>query len=410
MRSLMKLNENLFTRPLIFSCVEVECRADNSYQFNYLTIKRVNNKIKIIDKEKEIDSFAELKKHLKKDEPIAIAITGKGVLIKKIDDLKQQDDIDYLKYVLPNATLNDFILQSLSNERGAVFCAVARRDDVEKVSGLFKSNGLFVVSTSLGVLHLSCAIKLLELTHNRMNLGDYKIQIRNDQIVDISQNKFRKQDESYRIGNEDIDQKLITAFAVGFQYFILNQKNNESSKSYSEEVEFNLFKRFKTVKLAFLISCFVVLLVNFFLFDHYGKQTNKLNIELSSFDKLLSKHDLLKEELNSKQEIVNSLGLEQKLKFSFIADQIGSSVVNQITLSELSVYPIKSNRNKELEFIKDKVLITGKVKSADELNKWVNVVREFHWINNLTITDFAFVDKDNSAKFEIELIISNSFL
>jgi len=399
---------NWFKPALVFHCIEVIGLGEGSHQYNFLSIKSKSNKLEILKREKGIGEFGELKKHLKKDIPIVIAVTGRGVLIKKLEAGKVGDNTDFLKYILPNAKSDDFIVQTQNNDFGSIFCAVARRQDIETITALFTSCDLFVVSLSIGILSIGSIINLLEIEQNRIVLGNHKIQIRNDQIFDISANKYRKQESNYKIGNDEIEPEFLTAFSAGFQYFILNHKNTLANNSVFNEKDYKYYKRFKATKMAFLLSCLIVLLVNFFIFDHFNNLLGGSGAELASYNKLLSTHASLKKEFQNKEAIVKSLGLEKNLKYSFIADQIASTVISSITLLELNIHPVKSTRNKKLEFFKEKLLIKGTTKSANELNNWIKEVRNLNWISSLTITDFSFSDKENDAIFEIELMLSNS--
>ncbi len=401
---------NFFRKTEEFSCVEVINLGDNNFNFNFIQIRSKNAKLEIIKREKGIAKFDELKKYLYKDIPIVIAITGNRVLTKKVSIAESDNEKDYLRLVLPNASEKDFLIQTHANDLGAVFCSVVRRRDVEQILKLFTSSDLFVLDVSIGILIINSILQLLDLSQkSRLVLGDYKIQLKNDQIFEILQNKYRKHDQTFLVGNDEIDQDFLIAFASGFQYFVLNRNPEFPDNNLLQQSEFKNYKRYKFIKMAFLLTCFVVLLLNFFFFDHFNNLSSELNNELASYNKLLSKHALLKSELENKDKIVMALGLEQEIRFSFIADKIASTVSVPITLSELNLHPLKSTRKKDFVFIRNKILITGTTKSAHELNEWNKKLRTCEWVKDLTISEFTYSDKDGHALFAIEINTTDNF-
>ena len=111
LKKLKKISDKLNITNSVFASVEIVINSEKERIYNFVLVKYINNKIKILEKQPELTNFNELLKFLKKKYPVIITLNGKGILIKKIAVNSKLKNEEIFRQVFPNAKLDDFYIQ-----------------------------------------------------------------------------------------------------------------------------------------------------------------------------------------------------------------------------------------------------------------------------------------------------------
>ncbi len=387
-----------------FISVEIILKEENKCVFQLLHVKLNGNSLSIENKQFNLESFDELKEHLKKKIPLVLTLSGKGILIKEFDNLDKEQNI--IRQILPNANTDDFSSQTWINEKGKTFCALTRNNLVESQIQRFTDEGYFVVGVNLACLTIASIIDLLDISTTKISSYEYRLAVKENQIQSIITNKYRKSDLIYGLQGLNLESELIIAFSGFFSRFILKDENIESSLISNSKSEFKNYTRFRIGKIILLAASFSILLINFFVFEHYFKKSNQLQSQLSVYSQTLKKKDDLQESLRRKEESIKTLGLKNNIKFSYVADHILKDMPSSIKLSLFDIQPKVKTRKRELFFDERKILIKGSSHNTELLNQWIKKIKLNEWVKECSLSDYTYDEYKHLATFQLNIELS----
>ncbi len=387
-----------------FISVEIILKEENKCVFQLLHVKLNGNSLSIENKQINLESFDELKEHLKKKTPLVLTLSGKGILIKEFDDLDKEQNI--IRQILPNANADDFSSQTWTNEKGKTFCALTRNNLVELQIQKFMDEGYFVVGVNLACLTITSIIDLLDISTTKISSYEYRLAVKENQIQSITTNKYRKNDLMYELQGMKLESELIVTFSGFFSRFILKDENIESSLISNSKSEFKNYTRFRIGKIILLAASFSILLINFFVFEHYFKKSNQLQSQLSVYSQTLKKKDDLQESLRRKEESIKTLGLKNNIKFSYVADRILKDMPSSIKLNLFDIQPKVKTRKRELLFGERKILIKGSSHNTGLLNQWIKRIKLNEWVKECSLSDYTYDEYKHLATFQLNIELS----
>lgn len=132
----------------------------------------------------------------------------------------------------------------------------------------------------------------------------------------------------------------------------------------------------KGIGLFFLL----VLLLNFFLFDHYHQQAVRLQADLSIHQGMLEEVKLLEERLQQQQ-----LLLSNGANLPYYVDRLAATIPTEVRLELWQVHPPLPKE--EGVFEKGQLRIKGR-SSAAVLGDWLKVLRSLDFVQSVAIEDF----------------------
>ena len=397
LKKLKKISDKLNITNSVFASVEIVINSEKERIYNFVLVKYINNKIKILEKQPELTNFNELLKFLKKKYPVIITLNGKGILIKKIAVNSKLKNEEIFRQVFPNAKLDDFYIQKFILNENNVIATIVRKTVIEKI--LKEFDGYFIIDINLGFLSIEHILDVLSLSSKKLSINDFRITIENNHIVDFQPIKFKRKEQNFFLEEEEIDEDLLIPFSAAVKSGILKISSTDSFGLVINRKEFKYFNFYKIIGWAVLLFCFIILFVNFLIFDALNNKNNELVAKVSSFNELINNHSDLKEELLKKEKIINDLGLRYTIRTSYIADRISYSLPGSIKLNILKVFPpVKENR-KKIIFDRRKIKISGITKSPVILNEWMYKLRKLEWVEDLTLNDYNYNDKEYNANF-----------
>ncbi len=155
-----------------------------------------------------------------------------------------------------------------------------------------------------------------------------------------------------------------------------------------------------------MFSAFIILIINFLIFDHYYKQTQEEQPQVAKQEELINKVKLLNEALSAKSKFLQQSGLLTPNKISFYADRIASTVPDGIILTDWQFNPLADPNKKEtFTFNNGVIVISGISNQSAEFNDWIKELKNGEGIESVSILGYDHDLKANTALFTITLTV-----
>lgn len=392
--------------------VEVIIKNDNSKEFNLIILKKHKLNLSIEKTHNSILSTEELIKYLPSKIAVCIILNGKGILVKKVEAVNDEDEISILNKLLPNAILNDFYIQRSDVRDNQQFVAVARKEIIDKVLDDLKYINMHVVDLTIGPISFGSIIPLFKPLPGEVWLPHYKILTNSSQINEYV--PFTDNDHTivYQIGDEKITNQSILAFAGAFQYMVIRDC---SPTSYMDKIrqsykEHRYYNALKVSRWGILIILFSILLINWLVFEFYNQKYDKLSTKVSGYNTLLNNYNNMNAELEQKQALLEESGMLNSSRISYYADRLVVNLPEGIKLTEMNINPHvgKKTLMDETEFINKSILISGTTTRSTELNDWIKVIKQYEWIEEVKNFNYAKNQNsnNNNATFTMKLTLN----
>jgi hypothetical protein len=379
-------------------CAVEHTNKDNLEVFNFLKLKKEKKELKITHK-KQLNSFENVFTQLKKQQHLFLIINNQHVLFKKIIGVFNSEEL-IVKNAFPTIKISDFYYQIISNS-DSHFVTICRKTYINSIVDQYKTKNYSVVGFSLHNIAVTTLSSFI--VDEFISTSNAKISLKNKSIVDIQSNKISK--KNYNINNLSITSDYILSLAGILSYYLKNnlKGNHQSYQNSLLQLYFN--KRFYHLGLRTgLAVLFFTLLVNFIVFSSLHNKSGSLNNEILL--KSSQKNALLniKNRVDKKTKLVNSIYALSDAKTSTVINYIGESVPHQIQLTRLEFQPIKNSikEQKEIEVLKNKINVKGISKNNHSFTKWISDLELEKWVDNIVVHNYG-KGKSSLASFEFQI-------
>ena len=391
--------------------VEAVFLSDGSLQLNMAVLKRTKTGLEVEAVHTGIKNIEVLQKELDSKLPVNIVINGKGIIHKKVAANEGDNDGKLLEKIFPNAQINDFYLQKTEVSGNMIFVSLIRKNTIDNFLTDFINKGYCFSGISLGPFCLNAVIPLMNLSTDKLSLGNYKLILFNNQsIEDFQDNDIYAADEKIKIGGEELKQQAAISFAAAFQYFFPPAVEESMMVPIvnGTKTELEQKKLFQVGGWSILLFFLTVLLSNFLLFDYYGKQHQQLDIAFSGSKGQLASINEIKIKVKEKQAFIEKTGLKGASKTSYYADRIAMDLPATIQLTQLFLYPSekKIKNNESVIFLKKVIIIKGNCKKSTELNEWIRTIKKKEWVNDVAVLSYKQENVKDPGEFEIKITIT----
>ncbi len=381
--------------------VSVHYSKSDAYTISFVLLKIEKGKIITLSSAKELEGFTALQDHLDKKIPVWISVTGRSVISRKLDEDPGEK---YLNHILPNAKESDFTLSLVKNEKNEVFVSALRSDSLESIGRDIHTSGYDILGYSIGAASIAVLFQYGLMKGKIMHVPGYQIKIVNEELNEIlPAEQFNE--EYFEVAGESISNSLALPFSLAFSY-LTNHKGYDtvSGNTLHTDEESYFFKKInKYFALGSLVFLFLLLLINFFLFNTMRSKNQSLSDKLAYYEAFFNQRDSLRNEIMIKNELINQVGLKFNTRYGLYADRIASTVPKGVVLNELTINPMedKIKANKPLHF---SVFIRVKGESSGSilLNDWIRELNHFDWIRDIEI--IAYEKAGNKGKFEFQIL------
>lgn len=389
--------------------IEVHISKDGAYVKSISILKQKNKKVLFAERKQDI-KLEELSAHLPSSLPLHLVITGKGILIRKFIYTENEEAGSVLNKVLPNSAKEDFYLQQFSPDmNNQAFVAVSRINIIADIISAFQNQGYYVLSVVLGPFSILPVLPLINDPGKNaaLELSSHKIITNNNFIEDIQPSTNISPGHQFKIEEEIIEDHHLLSFSSALNAFIkypMFKLSTLESLTAKSVTEFKSRKAFKTTGVSLLIFFFSMLLINYFLFDHYSKKRESLSGEMLLKQDQLAKVNVLKKQYDEKKAFFEAAGLLNKSKTSFYADQLAKDLPSTMQFTSLNFNPVIKSTDEEenINFKSRSIIVNGLCKKSFDLNQWIKILKKKSWLKKVTLLNYQ-QESAQPGEFLIEL-------
>lgn len=366
-----------------------------------LCIKRKRNELNITYKEKR-ESFNQLNHKPNKENTVVLVINNSSIIQKEIENTDNLD-AKILNKVFPNLKTEEFFYEIWRIGTKAIV-AICRKNYVNELLEFYKKEGVNISGISIGVCSLSQITSFNETSIFETNSTIISLES-NDQIL---KPKISITTKNFDINGLEIQSSYLLGFASLLRLITKNNKNTGNiiplNNQLLEEFHQKSFFR-KSIKWTVYTLLFL-LLINFFVFNHYYEAVTKSNSDLESNKVIIENIKFTKERLKTKEEKLKSASVLNNSKSSWQINELLKEMPSSILLNELIYNPLEKNIKEEEKIVtKDNtVIISGKTINNIAFTNWLDKIEKDKSVTNVTITSFG-KNENKETVFSITITI-----
>lgn len=388
--------------------VSIHIRNDGTLAVSACLVTVQDNQLEIAKKAPDLKTIDELKTQLPAKSCIALNLSGKGVLHKKIEKVDEVNQSNF-NLVLPNGNTEDFYIQHfISGEHS--FVSIIRRADADKwISGL-EGIGFVPLMLSLGPFPVQNIISQLNVYDQEVIFNGNIIQ-RDEQSNWIS---YRYEEPALspfalKVELESIHEKLVIPYAAAFQLVLASKL--DAIHANVPALETTLSQKLADNKLkvqGFMVLgvLFILLLINFVLFSWLGSSNAELSAQASRTAQSTTDIQGISDTIKQKEGLLHILGWEEGINKSALIDQVAAMLPPELSWKEVAIDPIDLNTTraqKSLAFYNREIRIVGNSEKIIPVNEWIARVKTKNWVKNIQLDSYAYNSELNTGQFTITI-------
>lgn len=335
-----------------------------------------------------------------KNVQVGLVINTAKVLTKVIEDQSIPKNA-LLEHAFPNLDASQFYVQSIS-EGPAQIVSIARKQHVQEIVDVFLSKNTYATSIYLGNTLALGLTRISELKAVFTNTALVRLTppIKFEKTQDLKQ-------ESYAIGDQQIESKQVLSFLAGIQQHtpLLKTEDNFSSTTTEAKSEFNQMRFFYYGLRSALAILLIGLMVNFFYFNtYYSFVKQHDSAENTQLKAVLNP---LKTQVDRLDKLTTQILKNQGSSTSFLMNTIIESLPESIRLHALSYQPVakRIRKSKPVELDLNRITIKGNAANQDAFADWNKELESLKWIDQVVIKKFE-ASASNTHDFEIQIQIA----
>jgi hypothetical protein len=394
------------------SLLGLDCLLSSEGDPVYSAIWLKKTASKIIS-EKAVEGIASLEAipgMMKDKPPVILVLNGKGIIHKQISWNESDDERTILGKILPNASLTDFYLQKSASFNGRMLVSAARRSLVDPILDKCAENKLEIIGCSFGPIVMENMLSLLEAGEGyqyEFSFSEYVLSVVDNRLENFKTAQPLKEG-SVKIGEETISFSSLIPFAAVFTTLAgMSVPEAGIDRTIAQRQENNQ-KRLFYFALSSMVGFFLlVMLINFFVFDHYRSKKEHLEQQLAQNHDVIQKLDTLTVEFQRKQAFLERTGMLEASRVSSYADDLGRDMPLSILLSGMNINPFLRPKTEEdkISFEKKIIHLTGVCNHSIELNDWMQEIKKKNWVKNLVLLNYSLGKGMQAGEFSLQMEI-----
>ena len=372
--------------------------------YQLIHIQKIKQELVVVSN-KRFDNWENLSEFLDKKIPLCLCINTPEILDKLSSKRSEISNDGLVEQSFPGLDFERFYF-NISEFRTATYLAIIEKKSVLTLLEKFKNNNIPILGFSLGLSNLS---PLLSYIKNNESIYTNTKHIRfGDDFADILNSTDKANNAIYNINGLKIDSTILLSFGSVLHHLMGDKKtlSNYAGSEIKFKNEYKYLRRFQVLLWPIIGFFLALLLINFFVFNHYYSQLETLNqnvaLNISNKEKLMT----LRESVNLKESRVAVILGNKNSKSSFFLDQIANSVPNTVLLNELTLQPLLKPLRSEKPIEQDlkTILIKGETSNSDDFSPWITTIENISWIKSVETMEYGFKSK-NSSFFTLKLTI-----
>lgn len=395
-----------YTRINQAAGISLMIAQDGSYQINCCSLVAEGNQLDIEQKLTQVSSLEELKKKLPAKLPIALNLSGKGVLVKQVE---KQEEITATNFsiVLPNASSENFYVQNFVSGNKS-FVALIRKAEADKWISRINALGLNCFTLSLGIFPVQHMLSQLNEYGSEIILDGH--QIKRDEQHNWETYRYQAGQQApfpVKLAGEKIDEKLILPYAAAFQLMLSARLEliQADVPALARTLAQTLSKsKLKAAGVVALGIFFALLLINFVLFSYYDAAVNKLAQLVSQSVQSTTDLQSLNQQIKDQETKLQLIGWENNKGKAVMMDQIAQCLPSDVKWQQAGIdAPEITTGQTATTFENRTIRINGSSPQITAVNEWLARLRAKSWIRQAQLDSYNFNQEQNTGLFSLTI-------
>jgi hypothetical protein len=386
---------------------EVHLKQDGAYDVRLVKLTLNKKLIRIEEKKCYLGTAAKITDFVLA-EPLAVTLTGKGVLIKKTARLKEAS-ASTLQHLFPALKLEEFYVQHFPAGLNS-FVAIVRREVADSVIAVFKKQGAEVLMLSLGPFVVDQVIPQLNVYGENLKFDGHALLL-NDakEWIEYGYSAGSEAGFPLKVDMETIPDEYLLAYAAAFQLILHDKLDvvDVASESINHRLSSLVAKlKFKRYCTAMIFFFFVLLMINFLVLSGYNLANENLMGKAGKQSYIYENRAKLEKDVKEKELLVKRLGWNKGYKYAFLCDQIGTTVLKEVILDELQINSLSGTGTgviKDVPLELGNMKIKGHTGSVYAINEWIYELKQRDWVKDVQLEKYTADDQLQTQVFTILL-------
>lgn len=344
----------------------------------------------------DFESFGDLDEvvtHFGKYKPYHIHVLGTGVLSREIESsgAYQQD-------LIMSGNPNEFLFTTFDdgNHMAVSFC---RKALISECLKQFDAEKWHLYGLSCGYASICGILEDESIT------TEFEIGLKNDQIVSFKRAEIAKEKTTWRSEFWTTQSLIAESIRINKtaekKWIVDGEDEGEASRDNVHQ-----YNQFKVLGIGIVGTIFLALIINYFYQNNLNDQVAQLEMDLSVHTENISMLDRLSQEKIRKEQLINNAGVNALSFLSYYMDEIGESVPESITLSDMTVFPVvgKLKAKQRVEVDQRHIWIAGITKDNEILDDWIEKMDRFEWVKSVELLNYL-KSTDDWAEFELQITL-----
>jgi Tfp pilus assembly protein PilN len=375
--------------------ISIRIQAEETPVLSACTLSVEKNQLHFDQKTTAIGSFEALKNVVSTQAAIALNLSGKGILTKRVSAVDQVDQ-GLFATLLPNSKLSDFYVQHFSSGSWS-FVSVIRKAEADKWLDRIRQLGYRVYQLSLGPFPVEQITDQLNIYGEELAFDGHRIT-RNEgmQWLDYRYDPAAVAVFPLKVDNEPLDDALVLAYATAFQLLLSDKLDvtqagiPELAVALAHQLKRNRLKAGGFLLLAVL---FAFLMANLLWLDSLTASNEQLALKISSSVRNTSDAQDLDTQIKAKESLLKQAGWEGGINKSRYIDQLAQLLPEGVIWKEISIDPpdIAAGRlEKSTRFMQRTISIRGESENISPVNEWIERLKTKRWIKHVQMESYTY--------------------
>lgn len=376
--------------------VELRIINDQLFSCRFCLLSKRKNALTIQQSKAIEGTMAIILAALPKGYPVALAITGKGIIHKNLSQTEGIDLNQAFNSAFPSINSNDFYLQQY-NQAAYTLMSISRKQTIDELLNQMHLASLTVLVLTLGGIGSALIWEQLN-SYGSTHLFDghfFELNQENE-LINYQFDAERKCQFPVKIGQEPIPEENVIAYAMAFQLMMHDRLNLICAEVPTINQRFLnhvVNSQMKKKALVFLFALFMALLVSFLMFSHYNQQNAQLLQTVGAHTTSEEQTALMSKNIATNETLLKQLNWNGGYNYGFLLNEIGKSMPKQLQLRTLTMNDFLSEQEK-LERV-PQLKITGTTNELMAVNNWIFMLKEKAWVKSVQLTSYQEdVEKD----------------
>lgn len=369
--------------------IELKWLTDTTFSCRYCVLTKNKNSLTIDTKKVVEGSLSTIIESLPRNYPVALVLSGKGTLHKIINTEEVSGSEQMLKHAFPGVEENDFYSQIFTDERTSLV-SIVRKSVADPLLEKLERAGVKIYNLTVGAIVTTQVWPQLNIINKEIRFDGHSFSLSESKtLLSYSANPDFKHELPLKIGDENIPENIIVAYAAAFQLMLHERLLLVTTNSESIQTAFRKFleqAKLKKQLMVLTFSLFFLLLTSFLIFSYYNSENSRLVREVGNQTASADHSELLQRHIAENEYLMKRLGWNGGYNYGYLLNELGSSAPNRLVLKSILMNDYKTDEEKRN--MEPNIRVTGTTDNLAAVNNWIFILKEKPWVKTVKLVQY----------------------